>query len=366
MKNWPVFRLVAFDHCRVHTPWCVVGSGTAPVHRARRIAHALAESHLPPGGSMERVLASLVYLATAFRQSIIVWREQGRGVRERYGVGHLRQIRDLLELAWRANLPPRVYYFQRLFRHRDPAVRLAVIDHRELQLLLRAVHDGIDWTMLDDKVVFHAFCARHGLPTVPIVATYEKVNPAPSDAPSATWQMSLFSKPTNSYSSQGVASWGYDAASGLYRTGQDTFDHAGLEAWFAAQCRERTIIVQPRILNAPEIAPFAGHALTNCRMVTARRSDGTLFVLLAVLRMAVGDAITSDDPDYTFCAAVDLASGKLQPAESKRADHGTFSHHPDSGAPIAGVCPAAVAGNVRAGPARPCRTPRRSCSWVGM
>lgn len=336
MKNWPVLRLVAFDHCRVLAPWCVVRSGTAPVHRTRRIVHALEEGYQSPGGKVERSLASLLYLATSVRQAIIAWREQGRGTRARYGIGHLRQMRGLLEVAWRANLPPRVYYFQRLFRQRDPAIRLAGIEHRELQRLLRALHAGVDCPALDDKAAFHAFATRHGLPTPPIVAIYEKGKALPPAVPAALWRQSLFSKPTNSYSSHGVACWRYDAATDTHSNGKESLDRAGLDAWFAARSRERSLVVQPFILNAPEIAPLAGRALANCRMVTARRSDGTLFVLLAAFRMPVGDVITSDDPDFSFCAAVDVATGKLQAGESKRADLGTFSHHPDSGAPIAG------------------------------
>lgn len=337
MKNWPVLRLVAFDHCRVLAPWCVLRAGTAPVHQVRRIVHALEESHQPPGGAVERALASLFYLPASLRQAVIAWREQGRGVKTHYGVGHFRQWRDLLEIAWRANLPPRVYYFQRLFLRRDPAVRLAGIEHRELQRLLRAVHAGVDCTILDDKIAFHAFCARHGLPTPPILAVFADGKVVSSGAAPAAWQRDLFSKPVNSFSSHGVACWRYNPATGAYTDGQRTFDRAGLEDWLAGQSRARPLIIQPRIANAPEIAPISGHALANCRVVTARRSDGTLFVLLAAMRLGVGEAIASDDPDYTFCAGVDLATGKMLRGESKRADRGTFSHHPDTGIAITGV-----------------------------
>ena len=337
MKDWPVFRLVAFDHCRVLAPWCVLRSGTAPVHQVRRLVHALEESYQPPGGAVERALASLLYLPASLRQAVIAWREQGRGARAHYGVGHLRQLRGLLEVAWRANLPPRVYYFQRLFRLRDRAVRLASIEHRELQRLLRAVHAGIDCTVLDDKIAFRALCARHGFPTPPILAVFADGKVLRSVAPASAWQRDLFSKPSISYSSHGVACWRYEPATRLFTDGTRTLDRSGLEAWLAAQSRARTLIIQPRLFNVPAIAPISGHALANCRIVTARRSDGTLFVLLASLRMGVGDAITSDDPDFTFCAAVDVTSGRMHHGESKRADRGTFSHHPDTGAAVAGV-----------------------------
>lgn len=337
MKDWPVLRLVAFDQSRVLAPWCVLRAGTAPVHRVRRIVHALEESYQPPGGTVERSLASLLYLGTSLRQVLIAWREQGRGTQARYGVGHLRQLRDLVQVAWRANLPPRVYYFQRLFRLPDPAVRLAGIEHRELQRLLRALHAGINCTVLDDKIAFHAFCVRHAFPTPPIIAVFADGKAPPPAAPLAAWQRDLFCKPTNSFSSHGVSCWRHQSATGSFTDGTQTLDRAGLEAWFAAQSRVRTLIVQPRLFNAPEIVPISGHALANCRIVTARRSDGTLFVLLASLRMGVGEAISSDDPDFTFCAAVDLASGTLHHAESKCADRGTFSHHPDTSAAIAGV-----------------------------
>lgn len=337
MKEPPVFRLVTHDHCRVLAPWCLVRAGTAPVFAVRRIAHALDEAGRRTGGTLERALAGVLYLATSMRQVSIAWREQARGVRQHYGIGLLEQFRSLLRVAWLGNLPPRVYYFQRLFRHREPQVQLAGIEHWELQLLLRAVHAGVDCTELDDKLAFHAFCARHDLPTPPVVAVYARGERLQSTEPPTAWQADLFCKPARSYSSRGIASWRHLPGIQSYTDGTLTLDRPGLDAWFAAQSRDHTVIVQPRVFNSPEIAALSGSALANCRIVTAQRADGTFFVLLAGFRMGTGDAITSDNPDVSFCAGVDLKSGRLHAGESKRASLGSFARHPDTGAPIAGV-----------------------------
>ena len=278
----------------------------------------------------------MLNLFFSLRQILIVWRQSSPGVRRHYGISRSRQLRDLLKVVWRANLPPRVYYFQRLFRHADPSAYLQVIDHRELQLLLRAVHAGADTTVLEDKAVFHAFCAGHKLPTPPIVAQYANGRCEVSPPSDDTWKTDLFSKPARSYSSRGIACWRYDPATDTHSDGTTTFDRAALRAWLAAESEEGCLIVQPRMRNSPDLAPISANALANCRVVTARHPGGGISILLAVLRMGVGAAITSDEPTKSFCTAINPETGILGLGDAKQAEQGSLTHHPESKALITG------------------------------
>jgi hypothetical protein len=335
-KSRPVLRLLAFDHCRTLAPWCAVRSGTTPTLQVRRIAHELEQSASPRPTRIEAGLAQMLNLVYSLRQILIVWRPAAAGVRRHYGITRGRQFIDLLRTVWHGNLMPRGYYFQRFFRQADPAAYLQVIDHRELQLLLRAIHRGADTTILDDKAAFHAFCAEHGLPTPPILAMYInghcKLAPESEDG----WRVDLFSKPSRSYSSRGIACWRYDASRDQHTDGKTHLDRSALQALLAAQSGENCLIVQPRIQNSSDLAPISANALANCRVVTARQPDGTIRVLLAVLRMGVGEAITSDEPSKSFCAAINVETGELGLADAKQAEHGSFTHHPESKAPITG------------------------------
>jgi hypothetical protein len=146
----------------------------------------------------------------------------------------------------------------------------------------------------------------------------------------------LFTKPARSYSSHGVACLRYDAARDQHTDGKRYFDRIALDKWLAAQSGENRLIVQRQMENSSEIAPISGRALANCRVVTARRPDGNIVVLVSVLRMGLGEAIISDEPARSFCSAVDPETGELGLADTKQAEQGSFTHHPESKAPIAG------------------------------
>lgn len=335
-KTWPVLRLITFDHCRTLAPWCAVRRGGTPTLLVRRVAHDLEQSALPRPSLIEAALAQGLNLAISLRQIMIVWRPASAGVRRHYGITRSRQFLDLLRIVWHGNLMPRGYYFQRLFRHDDPSAYLKVIDHRELQLLLRDIHRGVNTTVLDDKVAFHDFCLEHDLPTPPLLAKYANGRCELSPASDDGWKVDLFTKPARSYSSRGIACWRYDATRDQHADGKQYLDRPALQSRLAAQSGENCLVVQPRMLNSTDLAPISPNALANCRVVTARQPNGNIIVLLGVLRMGVGEAITSDEPARSFCTAIDLESGELGVADAKQAEQGSFTHHPESKSPITG------------------------------
>ncbi len=335
-KTWPVLRLIAFDHCRTLAPWCAVRRATTPLLQARKIAHELEQARQPRPSPLEAAAAQLLYLIFSLRQILLVWRQTSTGVKKHYHVSRSRQLLDLFRVVWHANLSPRTYYFQRLFRHPDPAAYLKVIDHRELQLLLRALHRDADTTVLDDKVAFHAFCARHDITTPAIIAQYSQGQCEFAPSPDAGWKIDLFTKPARSYSSRGIACWRYDPISDTHTDGKARLDRAALQSWLAAECGDNCLVVQPRLENSGDLASISAKALANCRVVTARDPGGHIRVLLAVLRMGVGEAITSDEPSRSFCTAVDPETGTLGIADAKQAEQGSLRQHPGSGAPITG------------------------------
>ncbi len=62
--------------------------------------------------------------------------------------------------------------------------------------------------------------------------------------------------------------------------------------------------------------------------MTARRADNSIVPLLAAFRLPLGHGITSDNPEVTFCTAVNLETGVLEPAVTKQAARGSFTHYP--------------------------------------
>lgn len=307
-----------------------------PTLQVRRLAHELEQSVSPRPSFIEAGLAQVLNLFTSLRQILIVWRQSSAGVKQHYRISRSRQLIDLLKVVWHANLMPRGYYFQRVFRQTDPGAYLKVIDHRELQLLLRYLQRDADTTVLDDKVLFHAFCAQHDVPTPAIIAQYTQGRCEVEPSSDEGWKIDLFTKPARSYSSRGIACWRYDSTQDAHTDGKTYLTRDALKAWLAAESGENCLVVQPRVQNSVDLAPLSTNALANCRVVTARNADGSITVLLAVLRMGVGEAITSDEPDRCFCTAIDPETGMLGLADAKQAENGSRTRHPDSNAQITG------------------------------
>lgn len=217
-----------------------------------------------------------------------------------------------------------------------------------------ALSPGAIRGVIDNKLLFHAHCLRAGLPTIPIICRVggqpdqradvieqvhdparfvELMDAAPSE---------LFIKPVDGAHGEG-------AFPATRRNGAFEFDGAcGGAAQLFAHLQQRcgpnaSMLVQPRIRCHDAMRPLGSDCgLPTVRVVTAM-VDGTARILMACLRVPVGNSVTDNFGDGTtgnLVVGIDVESGVLMPARrSARRDWPvmvTVDAHPDTGFRFAG------------------------------
>lgn len=289
----------------------------------------------------DRLLSPVVTLRNAVRWS----RTTGRAVRAAEGVSLTAQFLDLVRLGIGAGLRPEAYYRFQAWRADRRAEAGEFIDDasRYLTVLASRLPPAAD-AMVRGKRAFQDWCRGQGFPApeVLIKARGGSVTPLVDRPPEGD----LFSKPDDWREGRGVRIWrhhkGPDGSSGWQSDGGPVLDWAGLGEALAAQARaiERPILLQPLLVNHPAIAGLGNGALCTLRVMTVREARAApAQVLLAVLRIAVGDAPADSFDLGGLASAVDLRTGRCGPAVRKRAEHPLpwVQRSPETGAVIEGL-----------------------------
>jgi hypothetical protein len=226
----------------------------------------------------------------------------GAGIKRRSGKGILRQISEQLYLVVAHDVLPPWYYIFELFedgkrrRARDYLHRFETKGgiFRFLKRTSRS-----NRTPLSDKLLFAARCSDHGLPSVPIFLIAENGEfrggcVQGGDGAPRLPAVDLFVKPLGGRGGFGAESWRVER-SGLYSDGNVRFPVAELLAHLRRRSLTECCIVQPRLVNHPDIADLSNGALATLRILTVENERGEFEPTHAVLRMAVGGNTTVDN-----------------------------------------------------------------------
>ena len=273
----------------------------------------------------------------------------GGAVRAAYGVSTRTQLAQLCWLGLRYGLRPRNYYLYALFRRdRRRRARDFVQGHEAVLLyrLLAAREALDDFRVTEDKQRFARWCARHALPTVPILATFQEgrlVGTSDAQELPALPACDLFSKPTRECGGVGTVRWSYVAPDRWRRetTAADgttamtgTYERHALFAALAAQSRACDVILQRRLVNDPALTPLSGGGLCTLRLMTMRAPRGRPELVTATYRMSVGGSHTDNFTGGGIAADVDVATGRIGAGvrPDPRLVARPLTHHPDTGA----------------------------------
>lgn len=271
--------------------------------------------------SAPRVLLDII-TGAAFQAWIPL---RARGVARRFGLGP--------DWARKASRIARDHYVDpndlALFRI-DSAAELDGYARRyEYGALLKAMNPTI-WRgecALTDKRRFYARCAEHGLPHPPVLATIEQGQVTVLAVPA---QQALALKTVSGNGGQGFRLIDYPQWEG----GDEARFRDFLVQHFSRQ-RGRWLI-QPKIEIDPTLKDLALNALATVRVTTMKAEDGTPEIVTSVLRFASNPASEVDNiAAGGLMAPVDSATGALGEA-CRGKGPGEFTHHPVSGAQIAG------------------------------
>ncbi len=296
-----------------------------------------------------RLLAALLVwpVVTLSTMAWVTWLN-GAAIKSRTGKGIARQMLEQLYVVVVHDVLPPWYYIFELF---DDAKRRRAGGYLHrfetkggiFRFLKRTPRDATR-TPLGDKLLFAARCREHGLPSVPVLLTAEKgeflreCKPG-GDPELRVPEVDLFVKPAGGRGGFGAERWRIEGT-GRYGDGNGrVLTTAELLAHIRQRSRVECCIVQPRLVNHPDIADLSNGALSTVRILTIENERGEFEPTHAVLRMAVGNNTTVDNFHAGGIAAkVDLRSGELGRATDigLRPDRGWCASHPDTQARILG------------------------------
>ena len=276
----------------------------------------------------------------------------GDHVAEEFGVPRARQLIDLWWVRMRHAVKAETYYDFRLYRpghlRRAPSFFQDDEDDRLFRLLsIRTARKEAE--LLLDKARFEEWLTERGFPAVRTLMEFSDGKVVRSCLPSGRLPpCDLFTKPNDGAAGDGVLGWSFDGegwigADGGRRSEQEMIeelaDQSREDSWLrAVRWRYSGLVLQERLCPHAALLPLAPRALSSIRVMTLRRSDGQVEVVLAVCKLPTGAALTDHISRGAVGAPVDLATGRLGPAIIKSRDKPIVAceRHPDTGVAIEG------------------------------
>jgi hypothetical protein len=254
----------------------------------------------------------------------------------------LRQFLHVSWVAWRWQVPSKDYYTSRLYRADHARHVSEIIPRRYLKpWMYTYLYSGLDLNRsapLKNKRQFANVCVRDGLPHIPVLGVFDRRGARWTSKEEVT--QDVFMKPSSWSGGRGAAAFRFDAAaSGFVDRDGTVHSREEFEARYLELGRSTTYLVTPLVRNHPAIQPISSAALSTVRAITVLNEQGEPELCAAVLRMAVDpDSLVDNGHAGGIAAPIDLHTGELGLAASL---HGwklnDLTHHPASGAPIAGV-----------------------------
>ncbi len=270
-------------------------------------------------------------------------REYGGIVARQYGISIARQVAEQVWLRLRYGISSHMYYTFRLFLpHMRRQAQEFVTGHKIVtlnrQLNRRACPE--EAAVLKDKLRFATWCTAHGIPTVPVLASFKDGTMTPhvwdgGEAPLP--RRDLFSKNADQWWGLESTRWRH-VGQGRYDGGDGVVDQEGLLGILKERSQEMALILQECYANHASIARLSSGGLCTVRLVTGRLPGGEPTPFFASFRMPTGGAIADNFLAGGIAAPVDLETGRLGSAVSEHPRPGPprYAAHPDTGHPIAG------------------------------
>lgn len=337
-KHYWTLRPLIVDHCPLMLPWVARRLGKRPSGILRQIA---AERLGGDQVSGRRILVTSLACVVWPARLVLLAAEQltryGRAVRRQHGVGMLAQLVGMVRLAVTSNVGPPSFYRFRLFKPENASQADEYLQADELDELHKALTSKLpSLEVLDDKELFFQHGRAHGLPVVPIVASFDPVGGERWYEDASLHGADLIVKPAHEQCGRGVTRWHWRAQTSAWSSGTTTLGWTALLEHCRSQGRAQKCLLQRCIQDHPDLAPLAPRGLATLRVVTYRRLSGQAGLIMCALRMPTDGQPVDNFAAGGIAAAVD-ARGTLQAAVAKDPDRGPYHSHPDSGASIAGI-----------------------------
>lgn len=277
-----------------------------------------------------------------------------RHTRSQTGAGLGASIGSVMTARLRYGLGPRMHSLFRLYAHPQREWPDYIVDE-SLRKHLRKLNPDSERPVLNDKHAFFAHCAKHGLPTIPVIATVPgRDSPESADANTSITHFvaALGREERDIFIKLRAGTWGRNAFR-ANRVNSDTWRFAGREGGaddIYAHCLahgETAMgwIVQPCVQAHPVLHGISSPCgLPTIRAITLLNADGSVTIASAVLRIPTGSNVTDNfahGQSGNLLAPVDIESGRLGRAIGS-SDRSwpriqALKTHPDTGRHIEGT-----------------------------
>jgi hypothetical protein len=295
-------------------PGYVKGSAIWRLRQAHRIAW---RRLFHPRDYLRLAIGWLLWPLVSIVLAIQVSLRLGGPVARNGGPGLVRQICEQVWLAFFHRIVPRYYYIFELHRpelRRRATEYLTRVETKSgIYRALKQRGDRARFVRINDKVSFSTFFGRHGLRVVPVFAAYRAGlrvgNVGDGTLPEGR---DLFVKLIEGRGGIGAQLW-LAQLHGRYRSsrGEDcTIEE--LAARVMELSKQGDYLIQPRLVNHPEIVDLTPGALSTVRLLTVLNEQGEPEAVNAAFRMAISKSSPVDNFHAGgIAAAVDLATGTL-------------------------------------------------------
>lgn len=274
---------------------------------------------------------------------LIWWQQTSAPVKAATGKARWKQFIEIVQLTWGERFHGQIYYMFELYRPEERARRGEYLTRWETKNgLFRMLYLELDdksrpRSNLKDKVAFTEQLLKHGLPGIPIIASFDKGTSTPAAIDPEALQQDLFTKLRAAKGAQGAGLIKY-LGNDLYQYSGRIFDQTALLHQLAGQSRQAGLVILPRLINHPEIAGLCVESLMVVRVFSMLNENGDPEITFAMLRI-LGKLEPSWQSRVEWAAPVDLETGMLGRLTGDVPEAFIHRHrrHPITGHPILGL-----------------------------
>lgn len=264
----------------------------------------------------------------------------GPRVRDEMGLSLWRQFVGICVAGFRHGLDAQAYYMFELYRRRPVARASGFLTRYEtknglFKVLTWQIPKSRKRSVLGDKMSVYRMCEEHGIPHIPILMTAER-------GKLTFWQdrsalaRDLFIKPRQLKGARETETLRFVDGKHVDRRGAKLSVEA-LQAHIAARSQSTPLLVQPRIVNHPDLADLAETSLIVLRVITCLDRHESPKVTHGMLRILCKLEPTWPT-DIELGAPIDLGTGRLGHMTGDKAEMALdwFADHPVTGARVEG------------------------------
>ena len=294
-----------------------------------------------PFGPFRGVIAALFWPLLLIAALAIFTGRNGPVIAARSGISVPRQIAGQLAVAVRYAIAPFWFYMFELWDPKRRAVAAEFLTaHETIGPAYAVLQPPPAADGLDDKVWFARHCRESDVRAVPVLflltgGTLQPQLPGLTSLP----EQDLFVKPRSGSGGHRMERWDVAGESRFRNSKGETLSRDALTQMLLEKSIKDDFLIQPRLVNHPELDDISNGALATVRVLTIRNEQGRAEVTNAAFRMAVGsNSVVDNFHQGGLATAVDLASGRIGEASDLGAwpQMGWREVHPVSGARFAG------------------------------